>query len=148
MNYYDLEISFGKRNIIGYVGENEVVRVIFNVKEWEDKFGLADSFVLTVQTSENYPVPVTYENGKVYWVVGNDTLAQKGYGALQLSMLKGEQVKKSAIAEIIIKNSLETGAEPPEHYQSWVEDMTEQVASIPTQISNALKGITWADLEA
>ena len=141
MNYYDLEIAFNKRNIIGYVGENEVVRVIFNVKEWEDKFGLADSFVLTVQTSENYPVPITYNDGKVYWVVENDTLAQKGYGAVQLTMLKDEQVKKSAIAEIVIKNSLETGATPPEPYESWVEDMTERLATV-------LKGITWKDLEA
>ena len=141
MNYYDLPIAFGKRNIIGYVGENEVVRVTFDVSAWEATLGPADSFVLTVQTSENYPVPTTYENGKVYWIVGNDTLAQKGYGAVQLTMIKDEQAKKSAIAEIVIKNSLTTGSTPPEPYESWVEDMTERLATV-------LKGITWADLEA
>lgn len=114
---------------IGRQGENEAQRVVWPdiVTGWAKLYG-DGVFSLAVKRKGDtapYPVTVTTEDGALVWVPTNADTAVAGSGSCELSYTVDDVLAKSQTWSTEVYSSLtgEGETEPPEPYQSWVDQV-------------------------
>ena len=126
---------------LGHQGENEAQRIVWR--------GLADSwarlygegvFALTVLRegdSVPYPASLKSENGDVIWTLSNADTAKAGEGMAELTYTVGGAIAKSRTWRTVVEPSLSANGttEPPEAYQSWVDEVLSAAAGVESAVS-------------
>ena len=142
---YKLE-DLKKRVIIpiGFVGENDFTRVIFDAEEIYKKFPNA-SVSMKVQPPKGgiYPAAVTRDGNAVTWQVKEADVANRGGGELQLTFTDGETKIKTYIARTDVKRSLAGNGPAPDPVQDWVdnaEEVLDDLAAMDNIAKTALEG--------
>lgn len=124
---YKLE-DLKKRVIIpiGFVGENDFTRVIFDAEEIYKKYPRA-SVSMKVQPPKGviYPAAVTRDGNTVIWQVKEADVANRGGGELQLTFTDSETKIKTYIAKTDVKRSLAGNGPAPDPIQDWIDDAEE-----------------------
>lgn len=111
---------------IGFVGENDFTRVIFDAEEIYKKYPSA-SVSMKVQPPKGviYPAAVTRDGNTVIWQVKESDVANRGGGELQLTFIDGETKIKTYIAKTDVKRSLAGNGPAPDPVQDWVDNAEE-----------------------
>lgn len=128
---------------IGYCGENEHTRVIFDCKRVFDEYPSAVS-ALTVQppAGEAYPAVIVRDGDSVYWDVFDSDLAEEGRGEAQLTFSQGEVVVKSIIFRTFIDRSIMGEGEIPEPLDDFLTRAGETLTAIPETIQDTFGEIS------
>ena len=119
-------VTVNDKNInLGQRGENLAVRVRFPMQTWHDLYGSNGEFQLLAQRpgdADPYPVGTVIEGGSVYWYVTSADTSVPGTGSCELRYLVDGVLAKSHVWSTIVNESLGNPGEPPEPYQSWVDE--------------------------
>ena len=116
---------------IGFVGENDFTRVIFDAEEIYKKFPNA-SVSMKVQPPKGviYPATVTRDGNTVIWQVKEADVANRGGGELQLTFTDGETKIKTYIAKTDVKRSLAGNGPAPDPVQDWIDEAEEVLEEV------------------
>nr|DAG64281.1 MAG TPA: collagen triple helix repeat protein [Caudoviricetes sp.] len=140
---------------VGRQGENEAQRIIWPdiVTSWSKLYG-DGVFSFAVKRNGDdtpYPAVVTTENGSLVWVPTNADTANVGFGSCELVYTVGDVIAKSQTWRTEVYPSLtgEGEVDPPEPYQSWVDEVikagaaAEAAANKPAYIGENGNWYTW-----
>ena len=128
---------------VGRQGENEAQRIIWPdiVTNWSKLYGDGVfSFVVKRNGDDTpYPAVVTTEDGSLVWVPTNADTANVGFGSCELVYTVGDVIAKSQTWRTEVYPSLtgEGETEPPEPYQSWVDEVIKAGAAAEAAASAA-----------
>ena len=113
--------------VLGRLGENERVYVVFDVSDILDELGADVSFTLLYRKPGDdvaYPVSAVgtdREEGTVTWLVSAADTSVTGRGQCQLLCTLGEVIAKTLIWTTIVLTALDGSGEVPEEWESWQE---------------------------
>lgn len=120
-------VNCEKNNIIpiGYEGENKVEEVQFDFSEWVQDYGSGTINLLHQRSADPapYPVTLTTEGNVATWTLSSADTQYKGWGAAQLVYTVGEAIKKSAVYRTYNNASLGDSTDPPEPWETWVDEV-------------------------
>ena len=128
----DVSISVGvdrkNRIDLGRRGENRATQIVFDVSCLAETFGAGTAQLAAVLPGETvpYPVAATQDDGAktVTWTVTNADTAKCGFGACQLFWYVGDALAKSIVFATVVEPDIgDAGEEPPEAYETWVEQV-------------------------
>ena len=117
-----------KTLFIGRRGENEVTEVVFDFTEWQEQFGtgVIDLYVKRNLDVDAYPVVLSVDGTVATWIVTAADTDVVGNGKIEFVYTVDQKVAKSAVFPFFVGEDIgESSPEPPEHYQSWLEQLTE-----------------------
>jgi hypothetical protein len=116
---------------IGFQGENDAVKVEFDVTGWSDLYGAGTFIVMNQRPTENYGYPcnITTDGNKVTWTVSNADVYYQGNGRLQLVYTVNQVVAKSEQFFTRIDNAIGSGP-VPDPAPDWVWEVREAIATI------------------
>ena len=117
-----------KTLFIGRRGENEVTEVVFDFTEWQEQFGtgVIDLYVKRNLDIDAYPVVLSVDGTIATWLVTAADTDVVGNGKIEYVYTVNEKIAKSAVFQFFVGDDIgESSTEPPEHYQSWLEQLTE-----------------------
>lgn len=122
---------------IGFVGENDFTRVIFDAEEIYKKYPSA-SVSMKVQPPKGgiYPATVTRDGNTVIWQVKEADVANRGGGELQLTFTDSETKIKTYIAKTDVKRSLAGNGPAPDPVQDWIDDADEKLAEVDDALAD------------
>lgn len=115
---------------LGKAGENAITEVVLDVSAWAKDYPKAN-FAIVVERSDGacYPVEITHSDGLISWLVtANETV--KGYGKLEVRMLDGDVLAKSATTATYVSPSLDTGDTPEPTVPDWVNDLLQKIQDL------------------
>ena len=118
----------GKMLILGRVGENQARAVRFNTACIQAEFPGATVSILNRRPNdeEAYPVNgqfIIEESGNLLWVLQSGDLAEDGLGECEMKASLNGQIVKDDIYDTKVLRALDESAEPPEPWESWVEQV-------------------------
>lgn len=119
---------------IGRLGENEARAIRFPIGEIRADFPDA-TFALTNQRpndSEGYPVgdaSITVNGDYLDWIPTSGDLSQVGQGQCEVTAYQGDSIVKTVIYATVIGNALDGSGNPPEPWESWVQEVVEAAAA-------------------
>lgn len=114
---------------IGRQYENDVTRIEFIADKWREMYDGGSLAAVVMRPGDADPYPIDLVGG--VWTVSAADTAKEGNGQIQLSWIKDETIKKSRIYEIIILPSMNAATiEPPEPYETYIDQITETAAQI------------------
>ena len=126
---------------LGRQGENAAQKIVWRglADAWARLYG-EGIFALSVQRqgdSAPYPANIETGNGDVTWVLSNADTAKCGEGLAELTYTVNGTVAKSRTWRTVTEKSLSAGgtAEPPEAYQSWVDEVLTAAAGVESAVS-------------
>lgn len=127
---------------IGRLGENESTVIIFDVKDYEQLFGVGVFELLHQRKGDVQPYPcvIQHVNDTVRWVVKDADVSVQGYGRCELIYVVNDVIAKSEIFTTVTGEALLGGTEPPEPYEDWVQSVLE--AGAAAQASAAAASIS------
>lgn len=113
------DISLGRR------GENLVTQIRFPVAGWADMYGNGTFGLLAQRQGDSnpYPVSITTDSEYVYWDVSSADTGVAGIGKAELRYTVGEALAKSVIYITRTAPALDDAGDPPEPYESWVNEV-------------------------
>ena len=115
--------------VVGFVGENEYRRLIFDISAYQTEYPEAD-YLITFQRPGDpaaYPVPdsqIEIVDDTLCWTMSDADLARSGTGMCQLVLTYEDTVAKTEIYAVDVRAALDNSTEPPEPWQSWVNEVT------------------------
>ena len=126
---------------LGRQGENKAQRIVWPgiADSWARLYG-EGVFALTVLRegdSAPYPASLKSENGDVIWTLSNADTARAGEGMAELTYTVGGAIAKSRTWRTVVEPSLSANGttEPPEAYQSWVDEVLSAAAGVESAVS-------------
>lgn len=114
----------------GMLGENEARTICFNVSDILAEFP-GVSFVVVNQRpydDSGYPVNDQYIEiigDKIYWTLQSGDLAQSGTGECSIVAYEDSVIKKTVKYRTHIGEALDDNEEPPEPWESWVQEVVD-----------------------
>ena len=128
---------------IGFVGENEHTRVIFDCKKVFDEYPSALA-ALTVQPPEGaaYPAVVVRDGDLVYWDVYDSDLVYDGRGEGQLAFSEKGKAVRSFVFRTAIDRSIVPTGEVPEPLDDFLTRAGEALTAIPQTIQDTFSEIS------
>ena len=135
------EKAYGMQEInLGRQGENKARRVTFDIAgKWRETYGTGGSFSLIVQREGDaspYPVALSEENGLLVWTVESADTAKSGEGRAELRYTLGDLIAKSQTYKTRVRAAMDgSTADPPEAYQSWVDEVLTAAAGVESAVS-------------
>lgn len=135
------EKAYGMQEInLGRQGENKARRVTFDIAEkWREVYGAGGSFSMIVQREGDaspYPVTLSEEDGLLVWLVESADTAKSGEGRAELRYTLGDVIAKSQTYKTRVRAAMdESATEPPEAYQSWVDEILTAAAGVESAVS-------------
>ena len=136
---------------VGRRGENEATRVVFDLTHLIDTFGDGVAVLVVKRPGDQdpYPVSLLRNEDQAIWDVTNTDTANKGYGAAELFWYQGSKLAKSIAYEFYVGKDIGGDlSDPPDPYDSWIEDLTEieayvyQSARAAENAKNAIENMT------
>lgn len=109
---------------IGRLGENEATQVIFNIADFLE-FGDGTFSLLHQRAGDPAPYPCAIErhDNTVTWEISSGDCSAQGYGRCELIYTVGSVIVKSEIWTTFTGTALTGAADPPEPWESWVEQV-------------------------
>ena len=113
---------------LGRCGENLARKVIFDITDFENLYGVGTVEVLYQRPNDAqpYPLAVQRDGTTITWnVTSTDTATPSEFGKCELRYYSGETLVKSKIWQTWVENALSTPSEttPPEPEQGWVDQV-------------------------
>jgi len=119
----------GKTLNLGYVGENLHTRIIIDcTEELCDYPNATINMAIRSPHGDIYPVLPEKDGWRAIWDVTGSDLVYAGSGQIQVTLMDGQEIIKSAIGNFTTSASLETTGPAPEPLQNWM-DAAEQTAA-------------------
>lgn len=124
-----INISAGcpARIMIGRRGENEATQVVFDCASFAETYGDGTAVLLAKRPPDTtaYPVTVTQDGSTVTWTVSDTDTAYQGGGECELFWYVGDVLAKSVVYGTTIGRDIgEATEDPPDAYESWIEQLT------------------------
>ena len=123
---------------IGHKAEKGVEAIEFDVTAWVETYGSGTLTVIMRRWGDTIPYPIVLEideNNKATWTLSDIDTAKAGMAYAQLSYIVGDEVvKKSDIYTFRVMDSLTGEGEPPEAYESWLENLTHLAAEAMAEV--------------
>lgn len=124
---------------IGFVGENEHKRFIFDCKKMFDQYpNAAASMTVQPPEGEAYPAIIERDGDYVIWDVTDSDLAHDGDGELQLAFTQEPHVAKSYIGRTRVCPALVPSGDIPEGIDDFLTRAGAALTAIPETIDDAL----------
>lgn len=112
--------------VIGRRGTYDTMQIAFNLAYLIENYGNGTA-VLAVKRSQDesaYPAIVTQEDATLLWTVNETDTAYVGSGECQLMWyVDGGLAKTIIYPMVVMRDILQTAEEPPDAYQTWVDDL-------------------------
>lgn len=121
-----------KRLKIGYLGENDATKIVFDFGCWAKEYGEGYLTVLFERNGDGYayPVNVTQEEHKGTWLVSNIDVAIVGLARAQVEYRVDNVLAKTAIFRVDVENSLDNSGETPGPYESILSQIVEEAHEV------------------
>lgn len=123
---------------IGHKAEKGVEAIEFDLTAWVETYGSGTLTVIMRRWGDAIPYPIALEideNNKATWTLSDIDTAKAGMAYAQLSYIVGDEVvKKSDIYTFRVMDSLTGEGEPPEAYESWLENLTHLAAEAMAEV--------------
>ena len=124
---------------LGFVGENEHTRFIFDSKKMYDQYpNAAVSMTVCPPEGASYPAIIERDGDLVIWDVTDSDLIHDGDGEIQLSFTQGETVAKTYIAKTTTCRALVPEGDIPEGIDDFLTRAGAALTAIPETIDEAL----------
>lgn len=135
---------------MGHVGEHIVTTLCFDVSDWVARFpsGVVSLLLRRPGDAEAYPVSLIDGGAIRSYDITSADLCRTGAGQAQLvCTMPGDDapIAKSQIWNTYVGESLDGSAEPPEPWQSWVDEVIEASAAARESAEAAASSETAAD---
>ena len=120
----DYIVNPGQLIQIGRLGENQYIRVLFDISGYLSEIPGASFTLLNTLPGETtaYPVPsVTVDSQYLYWTIESRDVSVRGLGECELIVKQGDVIAKSVIYRTNIARALDGSGEIPEVWDSWQE---------------------------
>lgn len=118
---------------LGYAGENEVLRVGFDLTSLKNLFPGGHPLLAVKRPAdrEAYPVSLEITDDFGWWTVSNVDTEQAGYGSCQIHWYLGNQLAKSEQYSLFVNKALAAGStQPPEAAEQWYDDFVKTIGSL------------------
>lgn len=123
---------------IGHKAEKGVEAIEFDLTAWVGTYGSGTATIIMRRWGDAIPYPIALEideNNKATWTLSDTDTAKAGMAYAQLSYIVGDEVvKKSDIYTFRVMDSLTGEGEPPEAYESWLENLTHLAAEAMAEV--------------
>lgn len=121
-----------KRLKIGYLGENNATKIVFDFGCWAKEYGDGYMTVLFERSGDGYAYPVNVtQNGHIAtWLVSNIDVAIVGAARSQVEYRVNGILAKTAIFRVDVENSLDNSGETPEPYESILSQIVEEAHEV------------------
>lgn len=145
-----IKTSPGGNLFLGHQGEKLALRVVFDIKPWQEAYGFGTAHLLHQRNGdqEPYPVATVQEGSEVRWDVSDGDTAVDGYGKYELRFYEGETLVKSCVGETYVRKALQYGAEPPEPVQLWLDRVIQEESKIYQAVTDSEAAKTGAEAAA
>lgn len=139
MNTLEMNVNRMYPLVIGWAGEKDVTEVVFDYSAWIESYGDGDiSLVIQRPDEEPYEVNLDKEDGLATWTVSDVDTSFSGKGQIQLKYTVNENVKKSAVTDFIVHDSINSSSQDvPEAYETWFDQLTDMSAQVRTDAESA-----------
>lgn len=110
---------------LGKVGENNVVKIVFDVSLWKEIYGAGSCSVVysPPKRLDYYPVNTKMVGDTVEWTVTNSDTAKNGKGKIELRYYTSDGLKKSETIDVTVEESpFYTEGTAPDPVNDWIED--------------------------
>ena len=114
--------------MLGQRRENGVTQVRLNYQPWIDEFGAGAILLFLKRYGDAvaYPVLLQTADGVAVWTVSELDTAVNGEGKAEYVFMVGDKREKSAVFSTFTAPDLGCApGDPPDPYQTWVDDLTE-----------------------
>lgn len=118
---------------LGYAGENEVLRVGFDLTSLKNLFPGGHPLLVVKRPADHeaYPVSLEITDDFGWWTVSNVDTEQAGYGSCQIHWYLGNQLAKSEQYSFFVNKALAAGStQPPEAAEQWYDDFVRTIGSL------------------
>lgn len=118
---------------LGYAGENEVLRVGFDLSSLKILFPGGHPLLVVKRPADHdaYPVSLEITDDFGWWTVSNVDTEQSGYGSCQIHWYLGNQLAKSEQYSFFVNKALAAGStQPPEAAEQWYDDFVKTIGSL------------------
>lgn len=124
---------------LGFVGENQHTRILFDAKKVFDDYPAAvPSMTVQPPQGASYPAVVVRDGDIVTWDVSDSDLIHAGTGELQLAFIEDEVKVRTFIARTRIDRSIVPTGEIPEPLDDFLEEASAAVAAIPQEVADGV----------
>ena len=138
-------------NHIGRLGENEHRTIRF--RESAEILAMYPEATVAVLHKRHgdevaYPVAhgyVSIDGGMVCWTIQSGDLAYVGRGQCEVVFYSGDVVAKSLIYDTMVDRALDGAGDPPEPWESWIEQVSATAADIAADRAAAEQAQTAAE---
>ena len=134
---------------IGYRGENDRTEVRFDFSAWAKEFGAPGAVELFVRRqgdTDAYPIALTIDGSEAVWTVSSVDTAVEGLGEAEFVWLLNGVVAKTAVWGTYVAPDIgQPTDEPPDPYESWMEDLGEMAAGTLINAQRAENAQTGAE---
>lgn len=127
---------------IGRFAENDAVKVLFDTTAWYNTYGEGNVSFLAQRCGDQYPYPIvtTTEDNVTTWIVSNTDTSKCGIGYAELSYSnQSSLLAKSALLIIEVVRSLSDAGDPPDPYESWIDNMNDLFNSYKDYMDEAVE---------
>ena len=118
---------------LGYAGENEVLRVGFDLSSLKSLFPGGHPLLVVKRPADQdaYPVSLEIADDFGWWTVSNVDTEQAGYGSCQIHWYIGNQLAKSEQYSFFVNKALASGStQPPEAAEQWYDNFIKTIGSL------------------
>ena len=118
---------------LGYAGENEVLRVGFDLSSLKSLFPGGHPLLVVKRPADQdaYPVSLEIADDFGWWTVSNVDTEQAGYGSCQIHWYIGNQLAKSEQYLFFVNKALASGStKPPEAAEQWYDNFIKTIGSM------------------
>ena len=118
---------------LGYAGENEVLRIGFDLSSLKSSFPDGHPLLVVKRPADidAYPVSLEITDDFGWWTVSNVDTEQAGYGSCQIHWYLGNQLAKSEQYLFFVNKALAAGStHPPEAAEQWYDDFVKKIGSL------------------
>lgn len=136
---------------IGRQGENEAVRVAFDLSELLASFPGGSPLLLMQRhgDTEAYPITLQTDGDTAYWSVSKSDTDRPGWGRCELQWNAGSALVKSCTYVVSVAPALEAGTTPPdEPSKRWFEAIQSQIGDLSDLTTSAKRNLVAAINEA
>lgn len=135
---------------IGEERENLAVPVVVDYTAWIEQHGTGALQILLQrpQDADPYPVTVTNDNGEAVWAPNETDMNFKGRGEIQLVYTAGGVIERSPVIMVISGRSLVAAGDPPDPFETWLEELTELAAETLVNAQSAEDSASEANADA
>lgn len=128
---------------LGFVGENEHSRIMFDAKEMYDQYPhAAVSLSVTPPDGESYPAVIERDGDIVIWDVVDSNLTAEGAGEYQLGFTDEPHVARTYVGKFRVKRSIIPTGDVPTALDDFITRAGAALTAIPETIDEAFDAIT------